>query len=616
MIKRLISHVKLILRDGLSVARLKSLLLALRLRGGAGHLLFWAVIIGFAGGITAFAFHHALDYVKFLLLRQIGGFPFTGKYLYGDGLLPPWMFFLIPAAGALASSFLVNKFAAEASGPGTDALVDAFHNKGGRIRSRVPLVKALASILTIGSGGSAGQEGPIAQIGGGLGSAVGEWLKAPDRVRRQLLLAGTSAGLGAIFRAPLGGALTACEILYHEDFESDAFMPSIIASIVAFATFSVLMPGSAPYMLLPLYDLNKPLHLIFCAVLGALCAPASRLYIYVYREACSRFAKLKIPALWKPMLGGLGVGLIGYICPQAVATGWEYLLEAASTSHVGPILIVFALFKILTTSLTIGSGGSGGLFGPSLFIGGMFGGFLGYVFHLIAPHSITEPQAFVLVGMGSFFAGAAKAPIAGVIMVCEMTGNYGLLAPLLLASTIHIVLSKRLSIYTTQKINRFESPAHRSEMTVDVLRDLKVSQVFTPNRRFPSVKHGTTLPELRSLFQSGDEDCFPVLDVNGKLCGLIHAKVLREAFVEPSVENLLIAEDLMNTPRSLSLDTDLHRALQVFLESGANQLPVLSAQSEILGLFRHEEIIRAYDRYLSALNRGESETTMMRSMRG
>ena len=340
------------------------------------------------------------------------------------------MMLWIPALGGLISGLIVFNFAPEAEGHGTDAMIDSFHRKKGVIRRRVPLIKTIASAITIGSGGSAGKEGPIAQIGAGFGSFLASVLKVSDRERRIMLLAGAAGGIGAIFKAPLGAALFATEVLYRkEDFEFEAIIPCTLSSIVAFMVFT-FHDGNATVFHIPAFSLATPGQLPFYAVLGVLCALVAFPYIKFFYGSRDRFfRRLNIPKSIKPAIGGLMVGIIALFLPEVLGGGYPWMQSAIDGHLAIRLMAVLIVAKIAATSFTISSGGSGGVFAPSLFIGSMLGGAFGNLCQRFFPHIITEPGAFVLVGMGGFFAGVAKVPIAALIMVAEMTGGYSSYRP-------------------------------------------------------------------------------------------------------------------------------------------------------------------------------------------
>jgi CIC family chloride channel protein len=559
-------------------------------------------MLGIGGGLAAALFRISLAYVQANVLQRFSGFPFGNI----PGILPPYLFFLVPAAGGLLSGLIVYRFAPDAAGAGTDALIDSFHNRGGYLSPRSSVVKFFASIVTLGSGGSAGQEGPMAQIGGGLGSALARVFRLPERTRRILLLTGTAAGLGAIFHAPLGAALTAAEIVYREDFESQGFLPFTVASVVAFALYSVLMHQHGAYLHFPVLPFNNLSELFLYAGVGLVCVPFSFVFVTCYSRTRRFFSELAIPNYSKPALGGLLVGLLAYACPQVVGTNWANLTDAVAGKFGFAALISIAAAKIVATSFTIGSGGSGGVFGPSLFIGGMAGGAVGYGIHALRPEWVANPGSYVLVGMGAFFAGAAKAPLAGLIMVCEITGNYGLLAPLLLASTLHLTLSRKWSLYDSQRHDKFASPVHEHALKVDVLRHASLTEVFRPGIPFLAFAAGTSVAEAYARMAGSEQEVFPVLGGDESIAGLVTSEALHWAVMGSAPDASPGVGDLMTEPHALELGMDLREALNVFLESGAHQLPALNDQGAIAGMVPLHAILAYYDRITQGVAKRQS----------
>ncbi|MEO7425173.1 MAG: chloride channel protein [Fibrobacteria bacterium] len=557
-----------------------------------GGMLGFAVILGLGGGLAAACFRFSLLFVQEKILHQFAGFPFTPH----SGALPHYLFFLVPAVGGLLSGAIVYGFAPEAAGAGTDALIDAFHNRGGYIAFRTSIVKFFASVVTLGTGGCAGQEGPMAQIGGGMGSLLAKIFHLPEKARRILLLTGTAAGLGAIFHAPLGAALTAAEIVYREDFESSGFLPFTVASVVAFACFTVITHQHTAYLHFPAMPFGNVLELFNYALVGLICVPFSWAFINVYRQTQRFFKGLRIKNFCKPAIGGLLVGLLAYLRPEVVGTNWKNLTDAVSGNFTFTTLLLIAGAKILATSLTIGSGGSGGVFGPSLFIGGMAGGAVGFGLHALNPAMVNNPGSYVLVGMGAFFAGAAKAPLAGLIMVCEITGNYGLLPPLLIASTLHLALSRKWSLYESQRHDKFASPVHEHAMKVDVLKQIPLSRIFVPDGSVTVFGPGTTLADAYARISISDQDVYPVLDKDGGVAGLVSSPALHLAVMGSAPENVLLLEDIMTEGYALESGMELREALNVFLQSGAHQLPVLGESGSIMGMLRLHDIMAHYDR--------------------
>ena len=359
-----------------------------------------------------------------------------------------------PTVGGLVSGILVYTFAPEAEGHGTDAAIDAIHRRWARIRARIPVIKTLASASTIASGGSAGKEGPIAQIAAGIGSVLGERLRLSIRDRRNLVIAGIAAGIGAIFKAPLGAAIFSVEVLYKRDYEVDALMPAIIASIVAYSIYGAFT-GWTPVLTHPGYAFN-PLELGFMVIVGVVMGVLAVIYVTIFYGARDYiFKRIRLPDHVKPAIGGFLVGLIGLKYSQVLGGGYDVMNGILSGRITAVhLLIVLAIFKIIATSFTISSGGSGGVFAPSLFIGASFGAAMGYIFHQIAPEIVSMPTAYALIGMAAFFSAAAKAPLTSIIMVAEMSGGYTLLVPITMSSVISYVVSGARSIYEKQMLHR------------------------------------------------------------------------------------------------------------------------------------------------------------------
>lgn len=567
-----------------------------------------SVLIGVVSGLGAMAFFFCLEWLRWFCLGYLAGAPAPAPageqlvHLAVDTSYRAWVLFLIPVIGGLISGFVVYTWAPEAEGHGTDAMIDAFHNLKGVIRTRVPFIKSVASIVTLSTGGSAGREGPIAQIGAGFGSWLGRSLGLSVRERRIFLLAGCAAGLGAIFRAPLGAAITSVEVLYREDFESEAIIPCVISSVIAFSMFSFTF-GFEPIFATPKFAFRDPRELIFYAVLGLVCAPVGMIYVRTFYGTRDFFRKFTIPKHFRPAIGGLGVGLVALFVPQAIGGGYGYIQQAIYGELTIRIMLMAVVFKIITTSLTIGSGGSGGVFGPTLFIGGMLGGVVGLLGNMLFPDIVQQPGAFVLVGMAAFFAGAAKAPLGALLMVSEMTWSYGLLPPLMLVSVIAILFNRHSSIYEKQVRNKFQSPAHEGDLTVNVLEDLRVGDVFDGSQPFVALQATTSFRELQNIISASRQNVFPVQNSDGLVTGLLSIKNIRTVLFEDSLRELLVVGELATKPVTLTLDQDIYEALITFLDSGYNQIPVVeyreNGRQKLLGMLDHEDVNAAYHKEVS-----------------
>jgi CIC family chloride channel protein len=573
---------------------------------GMARWLVLGLLVGAVTGLASAGFFYLLELAKHVSFHMLAGY--SAPLPMGERLfevtekltLNRWALFLLPIAGGLLGGIIVYFFAPEAEGHGTDAMIDAFHNKQGTIRGRVPLIKGIATIITLASGGSAGREGPIAQIGAGLGSMLARALKLSDKQRRILLLAGCGAGLSAIFRAPLGGALTAIEVLYREDLETEALIPTIISSITAYIIFTDLF-GFQPIFFFPGYSFSDPREMFFYILLGLLCLPVGFFYVHFFYAAKNRFFdKIPIPRYFKPALGGLGVALIGLAVPQVYGDGWGWLQLAILGKLGVTTMLIIAVFKIIATSCTISSGGSGGVFGPSLFIGGMLGGAVGYTGNYFFPEIVAQPGGYVIVGMAAFFAGVANAPLGTLLMCCEMTQGYSLIAPLMLVSVISILFNRRHSIYKNQVLSRMHSPAHIGDFTVNILAEMSVCDVYKPES-IPAVHKTMPYGRLKTFFAGTDKECFPVYDENGRLSGCINWCHTRSIVYEPGLEELVIAGDIMVPAETVSLDENMHDALIKFIKSGQEELLVVNPQNrdEVLGVLRHDDLIHAYNREIT-----------------
>jgi CIC family chloride channel protein len=520
-----------------------------------------------------------------------------------------WFLFLAPAVGGLLTGLLIYTLAPEAEGHGTDAVIGAFHRNRGMIRGRVPFIKTIASVLTIGTGGSAGREGPIAQIGAGFGSSLAGWLKTSDRDRRLLLLAGAGAGIGAIFRAPLGGALFVAEVLYRDaEFESAALVPAFVASIVGYSVYCAITGWGPIFDLQALLathpvEFKNPLELPFYALLGIACVLAGALYVKVFYWMRDFFKHLGIPDHVKPAIGGLAVGLMGLFIPQVLGMGYGYVQMAINSNLPLQIAIILLVAKMVATGFTIGSGGSGGVFAPSMVIGGLLGWVCGNVFHHFVPHIVTHPAMFVLVGMAAFFAGVAKAPVSSLVMVSEMTRGYGLLVPSMLTNAIAFLLTPRsISLYEKQVNARVDSGAHAGEYFFDVLERIPVSQLVKADESVVVFRRDTRLSEVLRVVSDSQHPIFPVLNNDGSLYGVIDLNDIRVMLGAPSMASgLVVAGDLCYGKfQTITPEESLAVALRKIRVTRLEALPVVKSKDSntLVGILSRRDISNAYHDFL------------------
>ncbi len=570
----------------------------------------YSVAIGLLAGVGAIVFNELLHAASDLTMRvwaQVS-LPMpageAGGALEPDGPPRRWVLFLLPVLGGLVSGLLVKTFAPEAEGTGTDGYIDAFHNKGGSMRGRVPLVKSLATLATLSSGGSAGKEGPIAQIGAGIGSAFGRFIKMGARARRTLMVAGAAGGLGAIFKAPLGGALTAVEVLYKEDLETDALTPAILSSVTAYTLFCSVN-GFEPVFAYSSEAFHLPLELVFYAVLGLVCSGAGYLYVqFLHGSKRLFFDRLPIHPYLIPPLGGLLVGTVGLAYPQVMGQGFGYVQQLILRQPVDGfevtvgLLATLAALKIATTSFTISSGGSGGVFAPSLFIGAMLGGAVGTLSHELFPELVPDVTPFVVVGMGAFFAGVANAPIASLMMVCELTGAYELLPPLMVVAIVALVTSRRTSIYTNQVDNKFATKAHLWEMNPNILKRVTIGDAMRGvYARSAIISPDLPLLQIEALSRETGESDLLIANDRGQLTGLLALHDLGDDEDREHLGSLALADDLVNR-RTVFLrpEDNLIRALEFFGEGEFDKLPIVTDEGELLGHVRYRDIIAFYQR--------------------
>lgn len=562
-----------------------------------------SILVGVIAGLGAILFSELLRLATDLFLGYLAHYRPPSPAGEG-GTAPPDLstvrFHLLPlvtALGGLISGLLVYKFAPEAEGHGTDAVIRAFHRMGGRIRRRISLIKMIASAVTIGSGGSAGREGPIAQIGAGSASLLSSLLRLDERERRILLVSGMGAGVGSIFRAPLGGAIFSVEVLYKRDFEVEALLPAFVSSVVGFGIYS-LYGGTRPVFNIPPQDppLDPPSLLIY-ASLGALCGLLARAYVKIfYGIRSGLFDRIPAPPIIKPAIGGLLVGLMAILIPQVAGTGYGWLQLAMWDGIPPAMMAALALAKMVATGLTIGSGGSGGVFAPSLVIGGMIGGSLSAISRGC---SSVSTATLVVLGMISFFAGAAKTPLASIVMVAEMTGGYSLLAPAMLSSVISYVVSGSSSIYGEQVPSRALSPAHRGEFSVPLLKGLLVGEAMTTDVR--TVHPDVTVREALDMLVERRIGGLPVVDDAGKLLGIVTFGDLVQVPIEHRSKvrvGLIMARDVLVAHP----DESLYDAFRRMIANQVGRLPVVDPGSgRVIGIITRSDIMRAYERELRRL---------------
>ncbi len=565
-----------------------------------------AILLGLIGVISARIFTYLVDSTQHLFLERLVGFEdgFPGK-----NFLP----YLIPVAttlGGLLSGLIVYTLAPEAEGHGTDAAIKAFHFSEGTIRPRVPFVKLIASAITIGSGGSAGREGPVVQISAGIGSIYATLTRRSIPERRLLLLIGMAAGLGAVFRSPIGAAMFSVGILYSEvDIEAHAVLFCLLASVTAYVLNGILVSWE-PLFQVPDIQITELSQYLAFASLGLCTGLVGAVLPEIFYRTRDFFRGLKIPSVFKPAIGGLLLGIMALELPQLLGGGYSWIQAAIDGKLPLGLMLILAFTKILALSLTVGSGGSGGVFAPSLFVGAMIGGVLAHFFQ-------QPPAPYAVVGMLSLFGAAARVPLASLFMVIEMTGAFHMLGASALSVTISYVIQKFFagafkyqSLYEGQVPTKFDSPAHRGEFFYDVLIGVKVKDIFAPLRKkWEVLPENMPFREFVDFFHRTEQHYFPVANKEGKLAGIFSINDVRFLLKERDIWDLFVIKDIARSRIiTVSLSEDIHSALHKFTIRNLDQLPVVADEDprKFLGMLSRREVIAFYNKRLAELQKQKS----------
>lgn len=568
------------------------------------------VAIGIIAGLGSIVFHYLCQLGLHYFMDFIAGYrppsPAGEHHLITptNTSFSRYTLLFLPAFGGLLSGWLVYTFAPEAEGHGTDAAIDAYHTKGGFIRGRVPIIKTIASALTLTTGGSGGREGPIAQIGAGFGSFLATKLKLSDRQRRIMMAAGIGAGVGSIFRAPLAGALFAAEVLYKDtEFESEVIIPAGISSVVAYCLYCLVF-GWGSLFESPDFQFRNPLELGPYIILAFVLVGTGILYIKLFYGVTKLFKSFKIPNHIKPAIGGLCTGIVGFFLPQTLAFGYGFAQKALDNELTIPFLLLLAFGKIITTSFSIGSGGSGGVFGPSIVIGGAIGGAVGKLFHQIMPGIVTEPGAFVVVGMAGFFTAVSNTPISTIIFVSEMTNSYHLLLPSLLVCSLSYLAAQKWTIYKKQVKGKIDSPAHAGEFFVDIMQTIKVKNLMHLVKNVELIPQDMTFLDFKKYFSETKQHYFPVMDQNERLIGIFSSTDIRGVLFSRDIEHLVVMKDIGTSDIIVATQSDdLNTVLQKFTTKNIDSLPIVKDDDHqiLIGMLNRREVISFYNQQIQEM---------------
>lgn len=553
------------------------------------HLYKWSVLgglTGVLGGLAAVAFVWLLKTVE------------QGATAVSAALPTPWLLPLIPALGGLTVGALRARFTPSAfDSPGsTDRAIDAIHDSGGRLPKRTALMTAVTSAITLGTGGSAGREGPTVLIGAGIGSLAARIVsrfRLPERLRftftkedaRVLAIGGIAAGLGAVFRAPIGAALFAVGVLYIYGMEDDYLAPALVSSLTSYLVFSLFYGFepmfSAPFVWnLDLFDIGVVL------LIGVLASITGIVYIRTFYSLFERFRSWSVPVWVKPAIGGLAVGIVGLALPDVLGTGHGTIQDIIDYRLGAGVLALLVVGKIVATSLTIGSGGAGGDMAPALVIGAALGGLVGAGVEAVFPAAATNPALYVIAGMGALYASVAKVPLATAILLCESTRNYTLIVPLVIANTAASLASGNYTIYKSQ-----HASATREQQ--DVLRKVPVLGTCTAE---PVTVPGTTpVIGLLRLVGTTRHHGFPVVDDAGRLIGVVSWKDAQR--VPYTDRETTIVSEIMSTPAIVVTPIDpARRALNLIEQYHIGRVVVVAMEDpfRVLGIVTKADLIKAY----------------------
>jgi CIC family chloride channel protein len=553
-----------------------------------------AALIGVGGGLGAVGFRYLIRIVQLVAF---------GSWEYSLAVVRsiPWQVLLfIPAAGLVVIFPLVNWLAKETKGHGVPEVMEAVALRGGAIRPRIVLVKAFASAICIGTGGSIGREGPIVQIGSAFGSALGQLLRIPPARMRTLVGCGAAAGIAGTFNAPIAGALFSVEVILG-DFGLAHLSPIVISSVVSTVVARHFL-GSTPAFIVPTYQLVSAYELVPYAILGLLAGLVGVAFSTVLYKTEDIFQALRLPEIVKPIIGGLAVGFIALRFPQVLGVGYETIDLALAGKMAGALFLTLVLLKLAATCITLSAGGSGGIFAPSLFLGAMTGGFVGTVVHQAFPFLTAGAGAYATVGMGAVVAAATHAPLTAMIIIFEMTGDYEIIPPLMISCVIATVLSirvKRSSIYTEKLLRRgidFFKP-----LEINVLKKRPISEVV--DKKPLKIPETTPFNKLLDLVVNTSRSEFFVVRDGNHYVGAISVYQMREVLLEGDWLNpLIIARDMADPSYPALKSTDsLDMAMKLFGVEHVEELPVIE-DSKLVGSVRRSDVMEEYHRELMKLD--------------
>ncbi len=565
-----------------------------------------ATLIGLVAGLGAVVFYETLRLSTHFFLVFLAGYHIPtpageGGKVGSASYARPWAIPLVTTLGGLLAGWLVFGFAPEAEGHGTDAAISAVHHQPRSIRVRAVLVKIVASAFTIGSGGSGGREGPTAQISAGFGSLLARVFDLSLEDGRIAVAVGIGSGIGAIFGAPLGGAVLAADIVYRDDFDFSALMPGIFASIISYSVFGSFFSFRSLFHIDGGYTFHQPLQLIYFVILGILAGLVGLLYAGTFYSAISLSRRSKVSRKLKPAIGGLCVGLIALKFPEVLGTGYGWIqkgLNGQLDNLSVAVLIALPLLRILATSLSIGSGGSGGVFGPGMVIGAFLGMAVWRVLLPVAPGIGHSPVPFIVVSMMATFGSISRAPLAMMIMVAEMVGTNNLLGPAMIAVAIASFISFRAdkSIYKSQLRNRDSHVASKLLHKGDFALLERVSQAMQEPKLV--LEENTSVEVAYSMLEEKRLPGAPVVDEMGTFLGAVYASDVLAFAGDASRTKIGQLADA--TAPGCQVTASLAEGLESIYQASGKFLTVTDGNRLVVGILTVGGLLRSYRSSLAA----------------
>lgn len=533
-----------------------------------------AAVVGALTGLVSIAFARLIELVQWVAI----GAPELASYVVP--YLPRWRIVLVPAVGGLLVGLVGRYLSSEVRGHGVPEVMEAVALRGGRMRRRVAFTKSLASALTIGTGGSVGREGPIVQIGAAVGSGIGQFLSLPSDQLRALAAAGAAGGIAAAFNAPIAGTFFALEVIAR-NFSARTFGPVVLCAV--FATLvSRFHFGDDPAFIVPPFQMGSAWETPLAAGLGVFCGLVAVAFCKVLAALERVFAKLPLPFVVKPALGGLLVGGLILVSPHLYGVGYETMDSTLSGSLPWHELALLLVLKPLATSLTLASGGSGGVFLPSLYLGGLAGGLFGAGVLAVLPGVGTSSGAWALVGMAGVLAGTSHAPVTAVLLAFELTHSYDVMLPVMLAAALATLVARSLardSIYTEKLRQRGIDIDRREDLA---LRSVSAGEVMlaTP----PAVRRDAPLDVVLARFLDSDLGAVFVTDARGHLAGLVSIHDVKASLGEQqSLGGIVVAGDVSESAPHAYADTPVADCLDLLTRTGRELLGVIDAEGKLVG---------------------------------